>query len=214
LAREQNRAKRTFSQAFGCSNSMINSLPSLTHESLLSSFENRELIRKYATIFGRGYTSQDSRALETNLNDMEPADIHRFLYDTKFTAVKINGTACAGKTTILNNTLAEIKETIDSNAEILKIGSMGGFAGKDYNQVLAMQYQYVAIGMADQFYTSVCDRCPFNNMIWRIILAMMDTTQDLVTVFMKELSDISPLMLELMAKESKGIQRHFTDSKA
>lgn len=201
LSREQNRSKRTFSQAFGCSSSMINSMPTLAHESLFSSFEQKELIRKYATIFGRGYTSKDSKELETDLNNMDPGVLDRFLNHTKFTAVKINGTACAGKTTILNNTLADIQTTIDCNAEILKIGSMGGFAGKDYNQVLAMEYQYVAIGMADKFYTSVCDRCPFNNMIWRIILSMMDTTQDMVSVFMKELADISPLMIKLMSNE-------------
>ncbi|UHB41793.1 p-loop NTPase/TK1 [Macrobrachium rosenbergii nudivirus] len=98
---------------------------------------------------------------------------NNFIENTYNVAVCVNGTACVGKSSLLNEISIQIKETIDNNSIILKVGKYGGFKGKDINQVLAMTYQLVGTDLLMRHPTSLMDRCPFNNLIWRFILQCM-----------------------------------------
>lgn len=124
-----------------------------------------------------------------------------FINNTLNVAPMINGTACAGKTTLLTKAMLEINNKIDPNARVLKVAKLGGFEGKDKNQLLAMEYQSVAAELASVYYTSILDRCKYNNMIWRIILTLMDSSEDSVQKFVDILEHFSSLMINLMSKQ-------------
>ena len=113
-------------------------------------------------------------------------------------APSVNGVACVGKSTIL---AAAAEASADPNAQVLKVSKVGTFRGKDDDQVLAMQYQLTALSLAEIYYTSVMDRCPFNNMIWRLIMNYMDTTENVVEKFCRDLSRITLFTIERMSIE-------------
>ena len=94
----------------------------------------------------------------------------------------INGTACVGKTTLINSIMKNIV-LIDPKATILKSNKFGGFSGKDCNQVLAMQNQMTLYDAGLVYYSSIMDRDPSNNMIWRIILQLTESTENIVERF-------------------------------
>ncbi|QLI62427.1 KN57gp_065 [Dikerogammarus haemobaphes nudivirus] len=125
-----------------------------------------------------------------------------FIENTSSIAVGINGTACAGKTSILNQALEIIHETIDPNASILKAGRYGGFVGKDVEQTMAMQYQAIVYGLMVDQYTSLADRDMFNNFIWRLIMAHQDqescTAEKIVNNFLEK---VSSNMINLMLQQ-------------
>ena len=127
--------------------------------------------------------------------------LENFLTKTNSVAVSVNGTACSYKSTFINNCLTAVKGEIDSNARIFKIGKMGRFRGKDSNQVLAMNYQYMTSSLVQLYYTSLFDRCKFNNMIWRIILACLDSTKNPVQVVLKRFMDFTPYLINQMKME-------------
>lgn len=131
-----------------------------------------------------------------NLNSMmeifdDEKSFNHFM-NTQTSAVSINGTACAAKTTLLNSALETIIENIDPNAQVLKSGKTGNFIGKDDNQILAMQYQLISYYSVIKYYTSISDRCPFNNLIWRIILgcvtAQTFTAEHITDLFVENCS--------------------------
>lgn len=126
---------------------------------------------------------------------------NHFLHETCNDAVMVNGTACVGKTSFLQEVVEEIRNKIDPNSRLLKASGCGGFRGKDCEQVLAMQYQLCASGLAKLCYTSVIDRCFFNNLLWRIIQALYNTNTDIVEYFLFLFSLFSPAVIELMKRE-------------
>lgn len=101
-----------------------------------------------------------------------------FINKTQDVAVSINGTACVGKTNLLRELKEEITKRYDSSCSIEKIGIYGAYKGKDNNQILALSYQGVCINIANRFPSSLLDRDPFNNLIWRCILQFVNTTDD------------------------------------
>lgn len=125
-----------------------------------------------------------------------------FINKTASIAVGVNGTACAGKTSILNKTLTKIHENIDSNASILKAGKYGGYKGKDNEQILALTYQATLFAAMQEQYTSISDRDMFNNLIWRMILYHMDsfscTPKNIVDNF---ISKVSRNLINIMSKQ-------------
>lgn len=122
--------------------------------------------------------------LLTSITDERPLDqyfgasglhvINDFVLDTLIFAPSVNGTACVGKTTLLRNSLNQIQSTIDKNAFIIKSGNLGTFAGKDNCQLIALTQQ-MTNQLANQVaYTSIADRDPFNNAIWRLVQYKFD----------------------------------------
>lgn len=116
-------------------------------------------------------------------------------------APMVNGTACVGKTSLMLKTLDAVHKHIDENAMILKIGSYGSFMGKDENQILAMGTQITMKYLTENFYTSISDRCIFNNLIWRIILAMMNPNDDIKKIAYDHLQLLTHVMIDAMSKE-------------
>lgn len=155
-------------------------------------------VRKNANILLNDRTcSANVRAL---LTDMSCVGTKRnYIEGTHEMSPMINGTACVGKTTIINKLMGELK-SIDPNAEVLKCGKLGGYQGKDSNQILAMQAQMVLYDAATTHYTSVMDRDPSNNLLWRIILQLMSSTDDIVSKFMDILMDISPSEIDALSR--------------
>lgn len=125
-----------------------------------------------------------------------------FINKTASIAVGINGTACAGKTSILNKTLTKIQQNIDPNTGIIKAGKYGGYKGKDHEQILALTYQATVFAAMQEQYTSIADRDMFNNLIWRMILYHMDTfsctPKNIVDNF---ISKISRNLIHIMSKQ-------------
>lgn len=114
------------------------------------------------------------------LNMLKSSKNHDFFMNkTQDIAVSINGTACVGKTNLLQELQNEIIDRYDSTCRIEKIGKYGGFRGKDNNQILALAYQAVIINRTNRNCSNVFDRDPFNNLIWRCILGFVKTYDDL-----------------------------------
>ncbi|UVT30853.1 p-loop NTPase [Penaeus vannamei nudivirus] len=108
----------------------------------------------------------------------DPRRAHQhFAVETSNTAVCVNGTACVGKSSVLNSILAKIRTHIDENSFIIKSGKLGGFKGKDVNQILSLEYQCCGMSEIFQSPTALMDRCPFNNLIWRYILRFVEATE-------------------------------------
>ena len=187
-------------------NNLVNDLelPSMSYNKSTKlinkvSIENRKL-ELYS--IGNAIYRNDNIILNTQLfGKINESRIQHFINNTLPVALSINGTACSYKTTFINNCLSEIKNQIDPNARILKIGKMGKFKGKDSNQVLAMNYQYMISSLVHIYYTSLFDRCKFNNMIWRIILACMNTNKDPVMMALNKLLDFTPHIINQMKME-------------
>ena len=127
--------------------------------------------------------------------------LDKFISKTFPAAVSINGTACSYKTTLINKCLSIIKNEVDPNSRILKIGKMGQFSGKDCNQILAMNYQYMTSSLGQVCYTSLFDRCKFNNTAWRIIMACLETTENPVDVALQRFMDFTPYLIQQMKLE-------------
>ena len=127
--------------------------------------------------------------------------IEKFLSETFPVAVSINGTACSYKTTLINKCHTKVINEVDPHSRIMKIGKMGRFSGKDNNQVLAMNYQYMTSSLTQVYYSSIFDRCKFNNTIWRIILACLDTSNNLLEVALEKFMDFSPYLIQQMKLE-------------
>lgn len=136
--------------------------------------------------------------LESNLN---PELSKVFLEKTFKMAPMINGTTCVGKSYIIGELLETLKK-IDPDTRVLKASKMGRFLGKDFNQVLAMQNQYTLIDAALVQYTSIMNRDPINNLIWRFILKLFNFHEygDIVDAFLCLLVDISPQTLQNFAR--------------
>jgi len=129
-------------------------------------------------------------------------DRQSFIEDTAPVAVGVNGTACVGKTTILNMALEKIQKYLDPQAQILKAGKFGGFKGKDREQTAAMQYQAITFAVMGDQYTSIADRDMFNNFIWRIIMAHQCTrTCTAEKIVDNVLNKVSSNMIEVMSKQ-------------
>lgn len=126
---------------------------------------------------------------------------NKFLYDTQNVAVSINGTACSGKSTIIRAVL-DVLLTLDENATILKSGKIGGFKGKDKNQILALEYQLGVNYMIQTFYTSISDRCVYNNLIWRVILAFMKTEECTAEKITRMIVDNVPMNIIRIMKQT------------
>lgn len=90
----------------------------------------------------------------------------RFINDTKSCAPCINGTAGVGKSTILRN----ISKAI--GVPVMKISKLGGLKYKDKNDLIGMQNPSVGVYAIESTPCAIYDRCPFNNIIWRIIMAL------------------------------------------
>uniref|UniRef100_A0AAU8GD11 Uncharacterized protein n=1 Tax=Faxonius propinquus nudivirus TaxID=3139431 RepID=A0AAU8GD11_9VIRU len=121
---------------------------------------------------------------------------------TNMRAPMLNGTACTGKSSILEKTLRQIQMHYDANATILKTGKMGSYQGKDKNQILSLSYQYMTTFATTTYYTSISDRCIFNNLIWRIILLLMDSNENIVEKAVKLIiENISIQMVSAMTYE-------------
>lgn len=135
------------------------------------------------------------------MHDDEVAVRHAWVGHTHAHAPSINGLACGGKSTLLRDAHELVCTRYDSNASILKVSQFGSFRGKDVDQVLAMQYQFLSIHLTLTNYTSIMDRCPFNNMLWRLIMKYVDTTIDPIDAFVKDLSRIHVAMIEAMSRE-------------
>ena len=179
-------------------------LPSMLHEKSTKLIQKVSIKNQKLNLYsiGNAIYRNDIRILNDQLfGEKNDSRIKTFLTNTHSVAVSINGTACSYKTTFINNCISEIKNQIDPNAQILKIGKMGKFKGKDSNQVLAMNYQYMISSLVHVYYTSLFDRCKFNNLIWRIILACMDTTKDPVLVALDKFLDFTPYIINQMKKE-------------
>ncbi|UBZ25644.1 TK1 [Carcinus maenas nudivirus] len=117
-----------------------------------------------------------------------PEICEHFLNNTDDIAVSINGTACVGKTKLLQEIQHEVIKRYDPSCQILKIGKYGGFKGKDSNQILSLTYQGIALNLVNRQPTSIMDRDPFNNLIWRCILQCMktfDRDEDLIDLFVE-----------------------------
>lgn len=139
---------------------------------------------------------------ETTLENISQWDTNQFLYSTDSIAVGVNGTACAGKTAILNKALEKIKTDFDPNAEILKAGKFGGYGGKDIEQVLSLSYQATLFCSMYNQYTSIADRDMFNNLIWRLILCHMDTATCTPKLIVDNfLSKISSNIIKIMTRK-------------
>lgn len=116
-------------------------------------------------------------------------DVKKFINHTHNHAISITGTACVGKTSILNDALA-IVQSFDPNAKIYKSGRLGGFSDKDFEQIRALSYQYTMISVKETYFTSILDRSPLDNIFWRFILPLMNTQKSMVDEFI----EILPLM--------------------
>ncbi|UVX94918.1 TK1 [Callinectes sapidus nudivirus] len=101
--------------------------------------------------------------------------VNHFLKNTKKVAVSINGTACVGKTSLLNEIVDEVKKRHDPSCTTMKVGPYGGFRGKDSNQILALTYQMIAVDLVTGYPSNVMDRDIFNNLLWRLIMQCMGT---------------------------------------
>lgn len=125
-----------------------------------------------------------------------------FIENTSPLAVGINGTACVGKTTIIDRAIASIQVEIDPNADIIKAGKYGGYRGKDNEQALAMEYQAIVYGLMQEQYTSIADRDMYNNLIWRFILSHQDTKNCTAENIVQHVtSKISTNMIQIMRKQ-------------
>ena len=104
--------------------------------------------------------------------------IEHFQNHTRNVAISVTGTACATKTTTLNfinnfiNNYLELN-AIDETCTIYKAGQMGSFQNKDIEQGRAMCYQGVMINVAYDYKYAIIDRSPYDNLIWRIIMALV-----------------------------------------
>lgn len=80
----------------------------------------------------------------------------------------INGTACVGKTTFIRN--------VDRFPLKPKIYGAGAFRGKDLSIIKANAYtcSYYNLAINNSNKDVIIDRCPLNNLIWRIIMALLD----------------------------------------
>ncbi len=156
---------------------------------------NKAYIRYVAkAIYTSRHWTQEMQEIETKCNEHV---LDNYVYNSHSMAPMINGTACVGKSTLVNKVLSHVRSNIDPSASIIKAGSLGGFNGKDSNQLLALQYQGVIFTAALTHFTSICDRCPINNLIWRIILQLMKTNGDVVDDLMHILDNLSPEAIRL-----------------
>lgn len=134
------------------------------------------------------YNGNTSALVSTNILECYPKFGETLPY-----ASMVNGTACVGKTTLLNQAISIINATIDPNATVLKLGSYGGFRGKDIDQVLAMSAQTTALDLVQFNYTSIMDRCITNNLIWRIIMRAIefDEPEKFISVILMHITALS-----------------------
>lgn len=125
------------------------------------------------------------------LEKLQNIDEETFVEKSRIMSPCVNGTACVGKTTILNEALDRVRRKIDKDASILKSGIYGAFEGKDNSQLKAMLLQLNMICMSLEHYTSIMDRCPMNNMMWRIILSLMNERADLVGEVVRQFNTLT-----------------------
>lgn len=148
---------------------------------LLWTYVDRNDLTKLLTMVWNG---------ESPVEYMDKLNDEQRFYSTACVAPALNGTACSGKTTILNNTIKRINE-FDPKATILKVGRMGSYAGKDVCQFVALTQQ-ITISLATMaFYTSIVDRDAFNNALWRLIQFNWAST-NVVEDFVVALSAMDP----------------------
>nr|ABX44710.1 hypothetical protein [Penaeus monodon nucleopolyhedrovirus] len=128
-----------------------------------------------------------------------------FINETKPASICINGTACAGKSSLINSLLTTIKMNYDENSFIIKSGRLGAWRGKDDNQILAMSYQLTALNEVHDHPTAIMDRCPFNNLIWRYIMRFINPSDDIESLC----KDISTYVINTLSSNTvKTMQRY------
>ena len=166
-------------------------------------FDEIDLFDKYDKIEIKKWAELYSRKSSITTNESTTMDIlnsNDFNEKKNPFAVSVTGTACVGKTTILHRAINIIRNEDDENAKIYKAGKLGGFVGKDTEQILAMCYQYTMMSVEQTYYTSILDRCCLDNLIWRFIMTLMNSNESMVDTFMKELPCLTPLIITFLSK--------------
>lgn len=147
-------------------------------------------IESLVNLYLNGRPEHKERLTERTLN--------RFTHNTALYAPAINGTACVGKSSILYSVLDELKR-FGINSGITKLNKLGGFKGKDKNELVALQCTPVMLHASETKPDWIMDRCPFNNLIWKIILALIGVPdQDLIKKAAELIDEINWNLFEMM----------------
>lgn len=135
-------------------------------------FEKKAMLEK---IFNVNYDlPQEKRELLAEINRNNKFD------KSAICAPYINGTACVGKSTLINRIHKElIKEKLqtEDGQFIIKPSQWmpkKSFEKKDESLTRAMAYQMSFYNLGLKYLNMIGDRCPLNNFIWRFILMMID----------------------------------------
>lgn len=124
-----------------------------------------------------------------------------FIYRTYGIAVSVNGVACVGKTTFLLDCIDNIKSVYDQNAQIIKCSNLNGNCKNKKDDIAeALLHQYTMYGALFKYYTSVADRDPFNNYIWRIIMEGFESNRDIRGILYNHLRCLDDDQLDCIGK--------------
>lgn len=136
--------------------------------------------------------------------DKKDGFVEDFIVRTKNVAPSINGTACVGKTSILNNLIDKVKSAKPECAKkvnVLKLSKCGGVKGKDTNSLIGMQCAIIMMNAVESSPLCIADRCPFNNIIWQMIMSIINNesgTSSPREMAMYILANMNKNTLELM----------------
>lgn len=98
----------------------------------------------------------------------------------------LTGTACVGKTSLIQ----KIADTF--NLPKTKTSMFGGFKNKDTCQILGLLNQAAGFSIENSGF-SVCDRFPFDNLIWLIIMSLIGNDFNMILFqFEQMLKAINP----------------------
>lgn len=111
-------------------------------------------------------------------DEMIDLNFEKFIHSTRKCAPSLNGTACVGKSTILGSVSKYIREKHNLDAPIYKVSKLGGLKFKDKNDMIGMQMPLVAVHAVESTPVAIYDRCPFNNLIWRLIMTLFECRSD------------------------------------
>ena len=147
----------------------------------------------------KGNTSQ----LVNKNDELTDTFIKDWVNRTHNHAIFISGTACVGKSTFLENVNLNIKKNYNECATIMKSGRCGGFDGKDEDLIMALILQASMINYGLSYINCVGDRTPYDNLLWRFIMALVqfDNDKDIVSSFVTSFSKFPPTLLALIGRE-------------